>query len=368
MTDSFPKGSNRMLFSLSAYDRSPTRLSIALIATALLSSTTAFAGEQLVATVEIDDFQVGAAGTTIQVEFDADTIVTGVGFTGLWTAIVADTQNGIAPWSIDLGVTVTAPNGETLTWDPIGGEISIADYPLQDYSDGGFRAAPGTGLYTFEFTSFDSGPWIAGLENVKLHLTSATDTVTKTFEGSVAEGPTWMRPFSIVGISGLGPVVYEAMEFTVDTSGGYFIESIVPTGNNFAYIYRGGFDPENPLDNLLDYGLGNGFGSDGAPQGTSWIDAMLFEDETYYLVVSQWSSTQPGQPYTNTVTGPGSFILPGDDVLGDLNGDGVVNVFDLLLLLEDWGACDTPGDCPADLNDDGFVNVFDLLLLLENWG
>ena len=53
---------------------------------------------------------------------------------------------------------------------------------------------------------------------------------------------------------------------------------------------------------------------------------------------------------------------------GDLNGDGVVNVFDLLILLEDWGECGDPDDCPADLNDDGTVNVFDLLILLENWG
>ncbi|TVQ52531.1 MAG: hypothetical protein EA377_09965 [Phycisphaerales bacterium] len=52
----------------------------------------------------------------------------------------------------------------------------------------------------------------------------------------------------------------------------------------------------------------------------------------------------------------------------DLNCDGVVNVFDLLLLLEDWGSCADLADCPADLNDDGEVNVFDLLILLENWG
>ncbi|TVQ57311.1 MAG: hypothetical protein EA377_00990 [Phycisphaerales bacterium] len=55
-------------------------------------------------------------------------------------------------------------------------------------------------------------------------------------------------------------------------------------------------------------------------------------------------------------------------VIGDLNGDGVVNVFDLLLLLEGWGPCPSGSDCPADLNGDGTVNVFDLLLLLENWG
>ncbi|TVQ58036.1 MAG: hypothetical protein EA377_00405, partial [Phycisphaerales bacterium] len=52
----------------------------------------------------------------------------------------------------------------------------------------------------------------------------------------------------------------------------------------------------------------------------------------------------------------------------DLTGDGVVNVFDLLLLLENWGECDEFGPCPADLNGDCTVNIFDLLLLLENWG
>jgi C1A family cysteine protease len=48
----------------------------------------------------------------------------------------------------------------------------------------------------------------------------------------------------------------------------------------------------------------------------------------------------------------------------DLTGDGIVNVFDLLDLLDAWGQ----SNVPADLNDDGIVNVFDLLALLEVWG
>lgn len=50
---------------------------------------------------------------------------------------------------------------------------------------------------------------------------------------------------------------------------------------------------------------------------------------------------------------------------GDLNGDDVVNVLDLLDLLTVWGAC---GGCPEDLNGDGTVNVLDLLELLTLWG
>jgi hypothetical protein len=49
----------------------------------------------------------------------------------------------------------------------------------------------------------------------------------------------------------------------------------------------------------------------------------------------------------------------------DLNGDGAVNVHDLLSLIGMWGACTS---CSADLNSDNVVNVLDLLLLIASWG
>jgi acetyl esterase/lipase len=54
-------------------------------------------------------------------------------------------------------------------------------------------------------------------------------------------------------------------------------------------------------------------------------------------------------------------------VVGDITGDGVVDVNDLLALLAAWGDCPGGSDCPADLNGDGVVNTSDLLALLAAW-
>jgi hypothetical protein len=50
---------------------------------------------------------------------------------------------------------------------------------------------------------------------------------------------------------------------------------------------------------------------------------------------------------------------------GDPNCDGSVNVYDLLIVLNDWGSCDV---CSGDLNGDGETGIYDLLILLDNWG
>ena len=51
-------------------------------------------------------------------------------------------------------------------------------------------------------------------------------------------------------------------------------------------------------------------------------------------------------------------------VPGDVDGDGVVNFGDLLLVLAAWGPC---GGCPEDLDGNGVVGFADLLIVLANW-
>ena len=49
---------------------------------------------------------------------------------------------------------------------------------------------------------------------------------------------------------------------------------------------------------------------------------------------------------------------------GDLNGDGVINIFDLTRVGASYGT----DDAVADLNGDGMVNIFDLTMIAGNYG
>ena len=49
----------------------------------------------------------------------------------------------------------------------------------------------------------------------------------------------------------------------------------------------------------------------------------------------------------------------------DLDGNGVVNVEDLLIALSDWGVCTC---CRSDLDGNGEININDLLAIIGAWG
>jgi hypothetical protein len=54
---------------------------------------------------------------------------------------------------------------------------------------------------------------------------------------------------------------------------------------------------------------------------------------------------------------------PPATVTGDLNNDSHVNIFDLSIMLSNYGKTGT-----GDLNNDGLINIFDLSILLSNYG
>jgi len=77
-----------------------------------------------------------------------------------------------------------------------------------------------------------------------------------------------------------------------------------------------------------------------------------------------------GNPRFASTVDLGAYEIPA--IPGDINGDGHVNVNDLLAVISAWGPCPTPPAlCLADIspppNGDGQVNVNDLLMVISHW-
>ena len=68
----------------------------------------------------------------------------------------------------------------------------------------------------------------------------------------------------------------------------------------------------------------------------------------------------PVDPYEITLT------VEEQVVAGDVNGDGQVNIFDLVFVAQHLGKS-VPADSPADVNGDGVVNILDLVRVAQEF-
>ncbi len=69
----------------------------------------------------------------------------------------------------------------------------------------------------------------------------------------------------------------------------------------------------------------------------------------------------PVEPYEITLT------VEEQVVVGDVNGDGKVNILDLVFVAQQLGKS-VPADSPADVNSDGIVNILDLVQVAQHFG
>jgi len=331
-----------------------------LLVTLTVTETTR-AGLRLVETIPGVDFNVGQTVIEQNVVGTTTDPIHGVGITARWTAVVADEAGGAFPWSLDLSVEVVAPDAASmLGWPQIGGDRTIADYPLQD-ATGGFSGVSGIGEFTWRFLTSAPSPYVSGLREVEYHLLTAEPDVVDVSTGTTSGGPLWDRPFFIAGISGLGPVSYHAMQFVPAVPGRYTFLSEVVNQDNFTFIYQDDFDPSDPLANLLDYGLGNGSAPNGTSAGTSLIDVLLRPNRTYTYVTSQWASFRPAVPFTTTVTGPGSIVAVCISCApGDFNGDDAVDEIDFAFFADCVSGPDaTPAPTVTEATADQCQIAFD---------
>ena len=76
-----------------------------------------------------------------------------------------------------------------------------------------------------------------------------------------------------------------------------------------------------------------------------------------------WDTCDISSGFSNDANGDG---IPDEcgGCVGDVTGDGHVNVSDILAAIDQWGQTNSS----ADANGDGTVDVSDILLMIGNWG
>jgi len=187
-----------------------------------------------------------------------------------------------------------------------------------------------------------SGPW----------LTTGTacgdDKDIAVLFGSGAE-----RSVAVTRCLDLADVAEAALQFSytkVDGTVGPVVEISLDAGGSFTPIWAA---PENPGPGCHEV----------------CIDLSEYTGLPYVHL-----AFHNGEPSTSGAAIDDIHLLRGAACAGalpspDLDGNGVVDVFDLLELLSAWGPCaGAPLPCPADLDASRAVDVFDLLELLSAWG
>ena len=203
---------------------------------------------------------------------------------------------------------------------------------------------------------FDTTNIVDGNRNVDLYFTKSTD-----------QGTSWTTPVVINGDNDPpGDQFFSWLE--VDDDGRIhivFLDSRHTIQND--NTFNGMFDAyytysDDGGDTWNEFRLTPNSWNSALSSGGNFIGdylGMAIAGERVYPIYLD-TSNGDADTYTNVIVFPSAT--------GDLDGDGMVGLSDLVILLANWGPCADCDDCPADLNDDCAVGMADLLLLLGNWG
>jgi len=131
-----------------------------------------------------------------------------------------------------------------------------------------------------------------------------------------------------------------------------------------------GSDNMNIDPMFVDFANANYRLSSSSPLIDAGNNAEFFDDPyNYFAGLMDYDLDGNDRLFEEGIIDLGSYEYQGGAACpADIDGDGIVQFFDLISLLTAWGECIDPSDCPADLDSNGEVGQPDLLILLASWG
>jgi hypothetical protein len=94
-----------------------------------------------------------------------------------------------------------------------------------------------------------------------------------------------------------------------------------------------------------------------------WVGTLTVTTNTPIASVEWWPSAQNASVGIDNLSFAGGCAC-----VADLNGDCIVDLADLGILLADFGCMTPPGPCDGDINGDGVTDLTDLGILLADFG
>ena len=203
---------------------------------------------------------------------------------------------------------------------------------------GGVDAATAKAIFQTEWLDGRESPLVVGMQSEVLG-NEADEIVLRDQAGSVI----WSLAWSDDETPPFATFLTETNRYFVRNFGSHQEPGIVRDGD------------DNGLRGFLGY-----------EQNNITVDPHAWESRIGELV------TLFGENFDNVlVPSVGSPLAGAYRIMptGDLDGNGIVDITDLAVLLDHWGPCPAPcAACPADLDTDGLVGITDFLMLLALWG
>lgn len=248
----------------------------------------------------------------------------------------ADTSAPSAPGSVT--AQEVSAGRITLAWSASTDNIGIASYKL--YRNGSAVTTLGTSAVSYSDTSVSGGQDYsyevsavdaAGNESAK---SAASPTPVSTPQAEDTQKPT--RPANVQILAATD----DAVSFSWDAS----TDNVGVAGYK---VYRG-----------------NSFVTDATD--TNFTDSGLNPGTAYSYTVRSFDAAGNQSDASETLAAQ-TIDPAADNLVGDLNDDDVVNIYDLSILLSHYDEPNVPAR-RGDLNGDGDVDDTDVALLVNNYG